>query len=72
MLETKSAGALVSGSGPSEKAETVTVKALRGFVQKGESHKAGDVVEVDEALAKALIGSNKAEAFEKPAKKGKK
>ena len=75
MLETKTARSLVSGSDSSQKGKTVKVKALRGFVVNGEPFAVGEIVEVDEALARSLAGSNKAEAVseaEKPAKKSRK
>jgi hypothetical protein len=70
-ISTLTAAALISG-GKQQKGHGMKVKVTRNFYIAGELKKAGDVIDVTNALGAELIGMNKAEkAQEKPAKETK-
>jgi hypothetical protein len=70
-ISTLTAAALISG-GKLQKGQNMKVKVTRNFYIAGQLQKAGDVIDVTDALGAELIGMNKAEkAKEKPAKETK-
>lgn len=70
-ISSTTAAALISG-GMQQKGQSMKVKVTRNFLIAGEVQKAGDVIDVSEALGAELIAMNKAEkAKEKPAKETK-
>jgi hypothetical protein len=70
MLTTKNAGGLLGAA--SETGGKVKITMLRGAFIAGENHPAGETLEVDDRIARQLIGSNKAVAAKDAPKKATK